>query len=532
MAKQRQKGRSGGNAGTLRRELGTTQKELEAVKSQLYKVEALSHLNAVTIPRNLFNNYAIQQRSVATYSRDTEYAQRSEMYADTFVREMVKVIINRAIGTSMNDVRPFSILLKDGVVSDKFESIISDELKDLEKLIDEELNDVLLDAMFFGDGFSKIEMEQGKGVTDLLRNISVKPVNITPIISNKKREIAYEVGGLEGAVGKQETTMTQQSRTYVAPIHIARLNAKGNGFESVSSEQSINLSRLNLFNDNETIYEDGIYGGVMEGVFNDYCAFVWALKSVSNTRKASGILERFITQSLGSASDTDRKVLKKSLEARLKATINELKDKMNNNNPEPIIANHVIPTTGDNVNSINIQESNPNFQGLLTIEDIMLHIRKFCGSIGFAFDSSAFSQTIGGGEKDGLVQNSLQMDAQGVQIRKATRGYIKSIVKAHFLSKYDLDINDKYITIDFQSVLNSSKMIAEQQRMEAVSNTQQMFGILSEIKGFGFSDSEESRKHLASILKDALPQTMTDKEEALIFLVNEALKPPPAEEGM
>jgi len=501
-------------------------KDISELKNKIEHLNLLNSAYSTSMPRNLSIN-AVKQNSIAVIQRDAEYIKRHEMYEDTFVREMVKVIIVRAIGTTHDNVKPFELTLSDDVnIDDKFKEIVKDELKYLENLISKNIIDIALDSQFYGDGYVRVVSENQKGVTAILSNYSTKPFNITPIRTNKLVDVAYEVSNNQDIIKTSDTANFESivnrknSRFYVSTTNVARMNAQGNGISYLSTEQVAIVNNMNVFDDNTYVYEDGIYGGVVEGCYDDYISFKWAIKALANARIANSIIERFIIQPLNTTSDDDKRLLQRALEKQIQSTLDSLATKISDKSPDVLIANHIIPTTSDGTNNIQIQESSPNFNGFQNIEDIMIHIRKFIGSIGFNFDMTSFAQTLGGRERDGVVENSLQMDAQGTQIRQAIRDYVLHISKVHFLAKYDLDIDIEKVEVNFTSVMNHAKMSSETQRMEAITNLQQLQSIIDGYKNMNIEDNEINRIAVKTQLEDILSSTSKNKDEQIEMLLN------------
>jgi len=503
-----------------------TNVNIEDLQSKIENLELLNGFYSASIPRNLSLN-AVKDNSITILNRDVEYMRRHEMYEDTFVREMVKVIIVRAIGTTHDNVKPFEIDIKDNAkIDENFKEILKKEFEYLTELIDDRLMDIVLDSQFFGDGYCRIVFEKDKGVTDLLMNYSTKPFNIIPIVTNQLETIAYEVTNNYGILNtnnlQSNILNTKNNRYYVAPINIGRVNSKGNGIIKLTQDQLPVIENLNVFSDQIRVYEDSVYGGVVEGCYEDYISFKWALKALANTRIANSVVERFIIHNLSNVSDNEKRMLKNALETQIKNTMDAISQKVTEKSPDILIANHIIPTTGDGTNSISIQESNPNFSGFQSIEDIMIHIKKFIGAIGFNYELTSFGGSVGGGERDGVIQNSLQMDAQGTQIRKAIRNFVLDVIKTHFLAKYNLEIDLSQIEVNFRSVLNQAKLTAEQQRMENITNSQQVLGIVQQFKEMNLEDNETNRIMVRSQLEDMISQTTQNKDIVLESWVNYA----------
>ena len=494
----------------------------------------LNQLYSNSVPRGVLS--ASVNDTIGLESRDKEYLIRHEMYNDTFTREMIKVIIARSIGTTHDNIKSFTLTLAKGLeLSDTYKESINKELAGLVDIIDKNLLEVTMDSQFYGDGFAKRVISREKGVEGLICNFSTKPINIVPIVTNKGNAVAFEVSPNKGLIEKPSSYSSQSyednGRRYVSEIEVARLNSPSNGINKLNSENFLQIDNMNVFDERETPYEDTIYGGIMEGCEESYRNYNWAIQALVNRRIASSVIERFIIHNLANVSGDDRAMLKNALEKQIKSVQDNIKKRVDTKDPNLMTANHLIPTTGDGVNTVSIQESSPDSSGLTSAEDIMIHIKRYIADIGYNIEMTPFgSQSIGGNERDGVIQNTLSMDVQGEQIRKGIRQYVLDTVKVHFLAKYDMEIDLSQIEVNFTSVLNQAKLTAEQQRLETLSNTQQLGAVLEQYKAMMLPDSEESKTFLTELLEPLIPQTSKNKEIQIKAMMNLILTPPKEEE--
>ena len=498
----------------------------------LHKLARQLSSDLTSLPRNLLYGASTQQ-AFTSVSRDTEYIKRHELYQDPFTREMIKIIITRAIGVEHNNTIPFTLELADqsDIKSEPAKELLKEELNHVVKIVKESLFELCMDSQFYGDGYTAIKGEKGRGIERLIYNFSTKPFNVTPYVSNFSENKIFEVSPNEALLGKKATQqITDMGRRYVSPFRVARLNAQSNGIMELQSTSALQLHKMNAFNDEETIYEDIVYGGVTEGCHDSFENFKWAINSLANMRISSSVIERWIIQNLEATSENERKLLKQALETKIKATRDKLKEKVDTKDPTANIITHTIPTTTDGTNGVQIQESNIQFNQ--QIDDILIHIKRYLGDIGFNIDLTPYSDSQrGGGERDGVEQSSLQMEIQGEQIRGAIHGYIQHIISVHFFLKYGKKINLDMIEISFISTINKAKIDAETQRMEAINNTQQITGLLAELKEAGYEDNGDNRKMLAVMLDDVVIQTAQDRDETIKAMVNHILTKPKEPQG-
>lgn len=509
---------------------------LKEFESKMESIDLLSQLYSTSMPRNLSFS-SIHQQSFSNVTRDAEYYNRREIYKDAFTRECVKVIIARAIGTTHDSIKPFQINLKSDIeINDKLRETIETDLNHVIDVIDKTLLEVSMDAQFFGDGYTRILAEQGKGIEKILLDTSTKAFNITPFVTNKHNTVAYEVSPnmeLMGTKKKNEFGVDRDGRKYVSPMVVARMSALSNGIRDLTTESLIAVERMNAFEEVETPYEDIIYGGVIEGVKESFSNYVWAINALADLRIMSNRRERFITHTLNGVGDQERKLLKGMLETQIKSAIEQAKQRVVDKDTKTLDINHIIPTTGENAtNSISIQESTPELSGLANIEDVKFHILRYMADLGFDINLTPYADTkMGGLEKDSPTQTSIQMEIQGEQIRKSMIPYIQHILRVHFLSKYNLEIDLGMLEITFTSTINQAKILAEAQRMEGLSNMQQFSAVIESFKAFNLDDTPANREFLRLMIIDVLPQTINDRASQADTIVEVILKGVPKEEG-
>ncbi|MGW8169634.1 MAG: hypothetical protein ACWGHH_06485 [Sulfurovaceae bacterium] len=510
--------------------LGVNKTNIESEKIDTENVmKELLRYVSMSMPRNL--TYGQAAFKMDMNSRDAEYLGRHELYEDPFTREMIKVIIARAIGVEHNDSVPFQLYIQEHEIPESTQKLIKEEFAYIEKLIIDDLFEVAMDSQFYGDGYVAIKAKENEGITKLVCNFATKPFNIIPIVSNYGDDMAFEVAPNMSLLGKtKHETGLKNGRKYISPYKIARMNARSNGALKPQVENMLTIENMNAFSDDITYYEDMVYGGVTEGCLDSFHNFKWAVESLANMRIASSVIERYLTVALDSLSEKERTLIKGALEANVKRVQDEIKEKTKLKDPTALIKTHIIPTMANGAGGVNIQESTPNFNQ--QIDDILFHIKRYLGDIGFNIQLTPYGESnIGGGEKDGTVQSSIQMDVQGMQIRKSVQDYILHIVKVHFLAKYNLEIDVSKIGVDFSATINTARINAETQRMEAITNTQQFGSIIDQFKMSAMKDTEDTRHFLRETFEPLISNTATDKEKMLDSIIEHILTKPAPIEG-
>lgn len=494
-------------------------KEEDTQDTRNAQEKLMQEMITMGMPRDLYFGANLQNSTdlkALAVSRDLELMQRLEMYSNPFVRGCVKIIIARAIGLMHNGVSPMRLSLADDVkANDNAKDLFRKELKSIETLITKSLLPVTMDAQTMGDGYVKIKTSN-MGVVGLISNFSTQPQNVTPIVSNHEREIAFEIS----LNTKSKDVLNKVARVTIAPSGVARMSAVKSGLQHIQSEQFVTAESMNVFNEKETAYTDSIYGGVLEGCYNSFKNFTTALAALSEARQASATVERFIMHNLGDFSENERKILKETFEAGLKKVRTDAENRVAAKSSKFVVSNHVLPTVGD-ANRVEIQESTPRVEGLQSIEDVKYSLQMLMANIGFNVDLTPFSDSQqGGAENEGFAQKSLLMDAHAAQIRDSISKYSEKIIKAHFTAKYNLNINMQSVVIAYNSTINRAKEEEEDNMVVAISNRQQLLDMSASLKEFGFEDNEVDRGAVKRILMDIMPKSDLNAEETVGVFVD------------
>jgi ribosomal protein L13 len=83
-----------------------------------------------------------------------------------------------------------------------------------------------------------------------------------------------------------------------------------------------------------------------------------------------------------------------------------------------------------------------------------------------------------------------------------------------------MSIDENILKVEFTSVINHSKIIAEQLRVEHITNTQQLLGIIDQLRAQGWEDTQENRKVVENTIYSMLPQDEEDREETARVYTN------------
>jgi hypothetical protein len=453
-----------------------------------------------------------------------------EMFEDKMVRVFVALLVKRS------QITPFYLRLNNGEnYSDSIRKEIESNFEGLEKLINQDLKEMVIESQFLGDSYSAIIAEEGVGVTNLIHNFSTKAVNVTPIISNKNREVAFEIAQ-DGTGLFELPKLSRPNRTgerlYIEPHFVSRINAKSTGIREPTMSSLLNVRNMNAW-DEEKAYEDLVYGGMVEGCIESYRRFKWALNALSNARTGSAYLERFIMLHLQDTSKSERTLLREALKTNLDTVRKKVNQKQTTEDPSVSVYNYVIPTTGSAAKgSIDIQESAPSLDALKSIEDINIHIKKFMADLGFNINLTPFGETQDGGLEDGgFSQKSLIMESQAEDIRASVAEYITKVVRVHFLYKYHVVLQD--IGVEYTGIIELAKQQDEINRQEALNNSSNFWAFISDLKEQNFKDTPANRNLLHDQIKPKMEANTRDKLESLKSIVDHVLTPPeiPEEEG-
>ena len=468
----------------------------EAINSE----KLFNHVTQSNSPLSLtFNNYSISKPK----SREQEIQERLDMYGDAFVRGIIDVKIGHALGATDSTSIPYKIEIKQDLeIIDEYKEVINKELKDIRNKTLGCIKTVAKDAEALSKGFVVVDAKSGVGIKEIIYNNTTSIRYMNEIKNNFSKTVAIEV-----AI-ESKRTREKDGKKYVSPDVVVCLNAESNGFTELQGNTLLQIEQMNPFSGEETFYEDFIYGGSFEGVFDHYNKYVWALEALFNARVSSSVIERFIVHNVDGLGADEVLTLKESLLNQIKRAGERLKQKVSKLDPSANTMTTYIPTMGD-VNSVRIEDSDKNYN--LSIDDILIHIKTFIGAIGYNLALTAYGDNQRGGEEeDGIENKSIIMDSQSDRIRDGVTKFLKELCKIHFKYKYlgesSFELDTDMIDVTFVSVTNKTQLLAETQRLQSINNSQQLGSILEQYKGLGLEDTENTRIFLASMIKSILPQ--------------------------
>jgi len=484
---------------------------------ELYKMTDLIENSSLSMPRSLYGNSTTQ----TTYkSRDEELRDRQMLYDDAFARGLVDILVSRSLGAEYDNLPPYKIVLDDDIkLPSKIIEEINREFIKIRNMTAKIIKPICKDGEFLGDGYLKREIKEGEGITNMIYDYTTKPQFITPIKSSKSGSVVlYEV-----AIETKQKNTT--SRVFIHPNKVGHLNSSYNGTMTIQSENFMQLENMNVWNEEETFFEDFIYGGCIEGAIEYYKKYKWAIEALFNARVSSSIIHRFITHNLSYLSIEEREELQKAFNRQLKKASEKIKSKSNTLDPTATIFNMYVPTIGDGTGGVDIHTESIDFN--LSIDDALLHIKNFIGALGFPLALTVYGDNVrGGAEPDGQDNNSLQLNSHAERIRDSVIEFLKDTIQVHIKYKYNNKITIKrdYIKIEFLSVANQAKAIQEHNRLQAIDNNTQVAGLIAQWKELNLKDTPSVRKYMFSMLKDILNPNLDEaviKELLDIFFTKE-----------
>ncbi len=471
------------------------------------------------------NNYDIVQAQTQrkTISRIKYYLDIDEMMSSPFIRGIIQVQIARAVGVTHDDNKPFSTTLKrdTNIKDENIKEQLRTEFEHVDKILAKNYISIMTKALGYGDAYPLFATEDKKGLTAVIDNVSLSPQSVSPIVDTRRNLVA---------IG-----LNNDTKISIQDPNIYRINMLPDGYETIPTENIPYAKKQYLFNEDETHFEDNIYGGILHGAIESYRNFIWAVDALANKRINDGTLTRFITVSMQGLSPENKELLTNSLKEQLKNQRTLLANRIREKDTTPAINNIVIATTNENsTGALEVQESESSSASLSTIDDITIHIKRFMDDIGFDFSLTALGdRTQSGGEREGVAQGSLLMDVISNNIRNATRSYVERAMQVHFESKFGLAMTDMdNIKISFVSVINKAKMTSQMNLTEALSNASQVATLLDQYKAMTLKDSPETRTMLYGILEPIIANDTIDREKTIEVMIDTILTPPPAEDGM
>ena len=436
----------------------------------------------------------------ATETYTQKMYDRQEMYSDRFVGNIVSVFVGRAMGAMDNSTSPFFIRWKDSeAIPKSVLEMTNEEFEHLEGLASSVIYSMTEDGEGLGNGYCKIDKEEGKGVTSLIYNWSTKPFHLTPIMDSWTAKIV---------------SYRAMADIYLSIDDVGHVNATSTGASMPTS--SIDLENHNVWvkkeSTTERYYDDYTYGGALEGLLPKYNKYRWAMESLFNSRVASSVIYQYLTHNLDNLNKEEAAALAKNFTDQVKEQGNQLRKKQQSLDPTANVLSMYIPTFGkNNKNSVGIETHNPQFN--LSTEDALLHIKDFIGAIGYHLQFTPFGDNNQTGKEEDVY-----IESKSANIRRGVTSFALHLTDVHFRYKFKQQIDLSKLEIVFSKIVNRNKLTEESMRLDALSNSQSLVGLIESVKELGIKNTVVLR----SIFKDVLKEK--DRDEVLSEIVSELQK--------
>ena len=500
-------------------------------KQEPKKNNTLSEISKVSTNyiNDLYSSVAITDQSLK--SSLVLLYQRREMSTDPFVRQIVSLIINRAIGTTEQKEESLVLSVKDrnNILSDSIKRKLQEEFYQCKKVIAPILKQVLLDSAFYGRGYAKPVVDN-TGIKKIVVSIlSLKPYHITPYKDNINDEIkGFEVtnsqfhkAGNKGFNGKN----------IIKPQDIVYCEMNDSSHIEITSDDYLHIESMNTFSDIQSLYPAPILGGLVQNAFESYENYKKIISSLLALRINSVVLERFMMQSVQNTNPKEREAMAETLKNSVKKVQNKIKDKIDRKDPLIHRITHIVPHN-ELAGGLQIQESQPDFSALQNMDDVTFAIKILCSELGYDYSLTAFSDgKIGGYENEGTIESSIIMESKAEIIRETAIQFVEQVIQSHFRAKFKKELNLNFLDVSFPSVItnanNKAEMFKEGQKASVRLTTELIEGFI----GLGLSDNETSRRFIRSQLDGLIFANQDNKEQILDDIIDIILSKQKEEEN-
>lgn len=464
-------------------------------------------------------------------NRAQQYSKIQELEGDGVISSAIGLMVTAALGGHETTGEVVFIEKKPNITPQQ-EAMLDDIKAQLEPLINRCIWSVCYEGATYGDMYTRIYAEDGKGVQSLLTNEITHPTRIVP----------YERGGLtvgyylSGANALGNGRTKDNAKLVLNPFQMARfkmprtsLSDEFSTISMVTAEKIVEEITTDKLSD-LPVRPSRVGGSLItKAVQNAYENYAITLSGMTTQRLIDSMDESIITYTIDGDLQR-REMFKKSLEdvfKKSKVFIDKIAFGTQGERNQALLARkrYLVPVSSDGRQSVSDAGvgGSKRAGGSTTIEDVMTNARLLSGALGVDLSLLGFADQMAGGlGEGGFFRTSAQVAERARIIRAAATDYIEQVIQAHIASKYGafFDEKDKFWDVNFFGSIAA----LEAERRDTM-NTSMMAGAtmiqtLQQAKDIGMSEN--------AMVLFLTRQMMVDEDLAKEYVKFEA----PAQEGM
>lgn len=347
---------------------------------------------------------------------------------------------------------------------------------DLSELINENVYQMALWGCAFGDSYSRIFGEEGKGITHL----DVSDFYLPSFV------LAFEKAGK--TVGYQISI--DRETQILSSLQLARLKMPRLGFVPQYRLQH-NYQLESIINDDLNAHNAipaTIGGSFCETAEKPFFLLQSALLGLNSGRILDSIRENVIGLNMADMTSEQQKLLFNNIANILKASKQRAKQAIEQNKPITEKIMHIIPTWQEKqLYSIDAGGSlSGTTSNVYTVDDVMFYAKLLAGSLGIDLSMLGFADLLSGGLGDGgFFRVSAQSGQKARLIRRGVTGWVNHLIDVHCQYKYKGVFDEhkrpyEIVFVGATSALERENQETRERRAGASATVIQVIGMLKE----------------------------------------------------
>lgn len=375
-------------------------------------------------------------------TKDTVKKTRKEIYTrykimgkDPTLSACLSLLTTAALGghEAKGDVvfiQPADELLGEGKHAKQLRYEIQKEARHLEPLINQVIFALCRMAIQYGDSFVRVYGEKGFGVTQLLCG----ELTETPFVQ------AYEQGGRTVGYHILEKTPQEELKlTRLTTYQMARMKMQRTNPIAQYRNEYLQTGRLLADDDvnHLPIIASEVGGSFLQDAEDAWEKVMLNMAALDSQQIADSVSQNFLQINMSSMTESARENYKKGLSALIERSKENIQSALKGGEALFMPQYFLLPTWDDKqvltpMGSVS-QRNSP-----LSIEYLMLHLRRMTGALGVDIALTGWADMLAGGLGDGAAfHTNAQVMQRSIFIRQAATETINHIIAMHFGYKYN-----------------------------------------------------------------------------------------------
>ncbi len=441
------------------------------------------------------------------------YTKRQFMVMDGLINTALRQHVQMALGghESTGEV----IFCEPKPTASASEKKAVEELKGLVKILNDSAHTVCFNAAGFGDAYTRIYTQKGKGV------LATDTDNVYPPLVQPYELLGRTIGYVISMGPKLQTRMDhlrivrmKMPRMVLIPQMKVIENAQKTNLEADSPEQMVPVASL-------------AGGSFLDAAEQDFDHLYAALRGLAGQRISGSIDENLLAINMADMTKEQAVQYKSNVEKMVRAMKARAEEQVRSGIYSTARHFHLLPVYNEKqLTQVSSFQGSSNSGTGLTIDDVLFWAKKLAGTLGIDISMLGFADQLTGGLGEGGFNRTSSQAAERARIlRTAFTQYANDMIDRHMLAKHGWcwPDDERPYTINFYGSIAALEAEKQATQERAMNKFAILLQALAQLRDLGMDS--EAVEHMLAI------QAQLDQDAAALYA--KALKnaKPPEPQG-